>query len=302
MVLGRTGIALLACLIIAGCGAIGLSPEQRAASVEFGQSLAIYGKLLAEETAHVRSEVKDMRVLAMSLPNERSRQLFARGAYTRLGEGLDEPRLEKLVALGGGSERFGSSLARVADLNSSSAEEKLFSTASRNFVLVASSLAEGLANVSVAAPAVNLATFVSTDAFRRRMITQTLQESEPIARGAIDRVDREFAPDGSGSLLVAYSGATEQLARILGAGNDSFRRAGLDAPDRDLIATAFRSVSRNRDHIRYVTSRQQELAADADAAYQALLDTFNGHDANLDAIDRFSNAVFQTDLAFKTLR
>jgi hypothetical protein len=75
----RAAAALTACLLLAGCGAIGLNPEQRAASIEFEKSLAIYGKLLAKETSHVRSEVKHMSVLALSMPSERSRQLFARG-------------------------------------------------------------------------------------------------------------------------------------------------------------------------------------------------------------------------------
>jgi hypothetical protein len=293
---------LTACLLLAGCGAIGLNPEQRAASIEFGKSLAVYGKLMAEETSHVRSEVKHMRVLALSMPSERSRQLFAQGGYTRLGEGLDEPRLEKLVALGGGADRFGSSLAKVADLNSTTADEKLFSTASYNFVLVASSLAEGLANVSVAAPAVNLVTFASTDAYRRRIITQSLRESEPTARAAIDRVNAEFTSDDPGSLLVVYSGAAKQLARLLENGDASFRNADLSATDRNLVATAYRALFRNREHMRYVTSRQQELAVDAEAAYQAMLATLNGENADLAAIDRFSNAVFQTSLAFESLR
>jgi hypothetical protein len=291
-----------ACLFLAGCGAVGLNPEQRAASIEFGKSLAIYGKLLAEETSHVRSEVKHMRVLALSMPSERSRQLFAQGGHTRLGEGLDEPRLEKLVALGGGADRFGSSLAQVADLNSTTADEKLFSTASHNLVLVASSLAEGLANVSVAAPAVNLVTFASTDAYRRRIITQSLRESEPTTRAAIDRVNAEFAPDHPGSLLVVYSGATEQLAGVLEAGDASYRTAELSAADRNLVATAYRVLSRNREHLRYVTSRQKELAVDAEAAYQAMLATFNGDNADFTAIDQFSDAVFQTSLAFQSLR
>jgi hypothetical protein len=299
---GKIAALMVACIFLAGCSTFGLSPDQRAATIEFGQSLAIYGELLVQETSHVRSEVKQMRVLALSLPNERSRELYSQEGYARLGEGLDEPRLEKLVALGGGADRFGTSLAKVADLNSSTAEEKLFSTAAHNFVLVASSLAEGLATVSVAAPAVNLVTFASTDAYRRRIVTQTLRESEPTVRAAVERVQAEFDPHAASSLLSVYARATDQLAELLEAGGDSYRNVDVSPADRNLVATAYRLVSRNRDHIQYVTSRQGELAADAAAAYDALLATFQGNESNLYEIDRFSDAVFQTELAFKSLK
>jgi hypothetical protein len=298
----RVLAAIAASTLLAACGAIGLSPEQRAATVEFGQSLAIYGRLLAQETSHVRSEVKQMRVLALSLPTQPSHELFAEGKYAQLGEGLNEPKLEKLVAFGGRATRFGTSLATVAKLNSTTAQEKLFSTAAHNFVLVASSLAEGLANVSVAAPAVNLVTFASTDAYRRRVITQTLQDTEPAARVAIDWVRTEFAPGDPDSLFYVYSNATDHLAQLLEASSNSFRDSKLSAADRNFAAVAFRSLSRNREHIRYVASRQQELGLEAEAAYDALLASFNGGEENPEAINRFSEDVFQTDLAFRSLR
>jgi hypothetical protein len=270
--------------------------------MEFGRSLTVYGRLVAEEASHVRSEVKHMRVLAVSLPTQKSRELFEKGAYTQLGKGLKEPRLEKLVAFGGRAERFGDSLATVASLNSTTAQEKIFSTAAHNFVLVASSLAEGLSNISVAAPAVNLITFASTDAYRRRIITQTLQETEPAADAAVDKVKAEFAPDAPDSLLYVYSHAADHLAQLLEAGSDSFRDSKLGAADRNLVASAFRSLSRNREHIRYVTSQQRQLAVEAEAAYAALLASFNGGNESPQAINRFSEDVFQTELAFKSLR
>jgi hypothetical protein len=288
--------------LLAACGTIGLNPDQRAATVQFGQSLAIYGHIVAEETSHVRSEVKLMRVLALSLPTEQSSELFAEGTYTQLGKGLKEPRLEKLVAFGGRAERFGDSLATVAKLHSTTAQEKLFSTVAHNFVLVASSLAEGLANVSVAAPAVNLITFASTDVYRRRIIMRTLQETEPAADAAINKVKAEFASDDPDSLLYVYSHATDHLAQLLEAGSNHFSDSNLSAADRNLVASAFRSLSRNREHIRYVTAQQQQLAVEAEAAYDALLASFNGGEKNPQAINRFSEDVFQTELAFKSLR
>lgn len=243
-----------------------------------------------------------MRVLALSLPAQRSRELFRQGAYARLGSGLKEPRLEKLVAFGGRAERFGSALATVAKLNSTTAQEKLFSTTAHNFVLVASSLAEGLANVSVAAPAVNLVTFASTDAYRRRIITTTLQDADPAAHVAINSVKAEFAPDNPDSLLYVYSRVTDRLAQLLESEDQSFRESQLSAADRNLVASSYRSVSRNREHIRYVTSIQQRLGREAEVAYDALLASFNGGEANYEAINRFSEDVVQTELAYKSLR
>lgn len=295
----EAAMMLLTCTLLNGCAVIGMRPEQRAATIEFGRSLSLYGRLLADETSHIRSEVKEMRVLALSLPNDTSAQLFSEGQYRKLGEGLNERRLEKLVALGGGAERFGSSLARVADLNSSTAEEKIFSSSAHNFILVASSLAEGLANVSVAAPAVNIVTFMSTDTYRRRLVARTLAEAEPTVQRAASLLENEFDPDGPGSLLSVYSNTTTQLQNTLESTDES---ANLSPMERNLVARAYRVVARNRDHIRYVTSRQRQLARDVARAYDVLLASFNHKEVNFDDIDRCSNAVFQTDLAFKSLR
>lgn len=264
--------------------------------------MAMYGQLLADETSHIRSEVKEMRVLAMSLPNDESAELFSEGQYRNLGEGLNEQRLEKLIALGGGAEKFGSSLATVASLNSSTAEEKIFSTTAHNFVLVASSLAEGLSNVSVAAPAVNMVTFMSTDAYRRRLIARTLAEAEPTVRKASINMEHEFDPGSPSSLLSVYATATIRLQNILESSNESDGRKSLSPQERYLVARAYRVVARNRDHIQYVTSRQRQLAKAMAHAYDVLLGSFNREQVDLSDIDSCSNEVFQTDLAFKSLR
>jgi hypothetical protein len=99
-----------------------------------------------------------------------------------------------------------------------------------------------------------------------------------------------------------YSNATDHLAQLLEASSNSFRDSKLSAADRNFAAVAFRSLSRNREHIRYVASRQQELGLEAEAAYDALLASFNGGEENPEAINRFSEDVFQTDLAFRSLR
>jgi hypothetical protein len=295
----QLAVTLLACTLLNGCAVVGMKPAQRAATIEFGRSLSMYGQLLADETSNIRSEVKEMRVLALSLPNEGSAQLFSERRYTKLGEGLNEPRLEELIALGGGTEKFGSSLARVADLNSSTVEEKIFSSTAHNFVLVAGSLAEGLANVSVAAPAVNLVTFMSTDTYRRRLIARTLAEAEPTVRNAATLLENEFDPNAPASLLSVYSNTTIRLQNILESTNES---ASLSPEDRHLVARAYRVVARNRDHIQYVTSRQRQLAREMAHAYDILLASFSRKEVDLSDIERCSNDVFQTDLAFKSLR
>lgn len=113
---------------LSGCGVFGLTKSQRASAIEFGSSLSIYGQLLTEETSYVRSEVEQMHILAMSLPGKRSAQLFDNNAGFRFADGLDERRLERLTRIGGATERFGTALAKVADLNSSTTDEKIFST------------------------------------------------------------------------------------------------------------------------------------------------------------------------------
>lgn len=298
----RIAAVIAGCILLSGCSFVGMSPEQRAATIEFGQSLSTYGHLLASETSHIRSEVKEMRVLALSLPNQQSAELFSQGGSLELGAGLNERRLEKLVAVGGGAQKFGKSLAKVADVNSSTAEEKIFSSTAHNFVLVAGSLAEGFANVTIAAPAVNMVTFISTDAYRRRLITLTLTETEPTVRTAAARLEHEFDPTDPKSLLSVYSNTTTQLQELLESTNDSIEGGKLSPEDRNLVAQAYRVVARNREHIQYVTSRQRQLAEDIVSAYDTLLASFNRRPADLDKIDQCSNVVFETDLAFKSLR
>lgn len=286
------------CALLDGC-ILSITPEQRTATIEFGRSLSVYGQLLADETSYIRSQVKEMRVLAVSLPGDNSARLFSEEQYKKLGQGLNEPKLEKLVALGGGAEQFGNSLATVASLNSSTADEKIFASTAHNFVLVASSVAEGLANVSIAAPAVNLISFASTDAYRRRLITRTLAQAEPAVRRATLRLESEFDPDKEGSLFFVYAKTTIRLQELLESGIYS---ATLSPQDRNLVARAYRVASRNRDHIQYVTSRQRQLASEMASAYDALVASFGRTHADLEEIERCSNAVFQTDIAFKSLR
>jgi hypothetical protein len=78
-------LALVACIGLSACG---LSAEQRSAAITFGSALDDHGQLLVEESTYIRSEVKAMRVLAMSLPNSQSASLFNHGAYENLAAEL----------------------------------------------------------------------------------------------------------------------------------------------------------------------------------------------------------------------
>jgi hypothetical protein len=287
---------------LSGCGVFGLTTGQRASAIEFGGALSTYGRLLAEETSYVRSEAEQMRVLAMSLPSVRSAQLFDNGGSSRLAEGLDEPRLERLTRIGGAVEQFGTALAKVADVNSSTTDERIFSSVARNFVHVAGTIAEALSEAKVGAPAINLVTFVVTDAYRRVIITRTLEGVEP----AVDResvwLGTEFSADDPNSLLFIHSRITAQLADLLESGGVQFRSAGLAPREREIVATAYRVLDRNREHIFYVTSRQQELASQGAAAYHALLRAFRGDESRLSEVDHFSESVFETNVAFKSLK
>ena len=244
-----------------------------------------------------------MRVVEMSLPNRQSSELFRQQRFRQLGEGLDEPRLEKLVVLGGAAGKFGDSLAKVADLHSSTAQEKLFFSASHNFVLAASAMAQGLSNVSIAAPAVNLLTFVSTDAYRRRLIVRSLNDAEPAVHEESIRLETEFDPGNPASFLFVYSQTTAQLDELLESAEMDVRSSDLSANDRYLIANAYRLVGRNRDHIQYVTSHQRQLVKEIVSAYDSLLAEYNRDEAQyLEAVDRCSNSVSKIDLAFDSLK
>ncbi len=132
----RFGLApLLSLALLGGCGVAGLSTRQRADTIRFGKSLSQYGQLLTAETTFIRSQVKEMRVMAVSLPSLASLQSFNQGNYARLSDGLDEERCEHIVQIGARMQDFGDALARVADLSTSSVDEQLFQSTARNFVL-----------------------------------------------------------------------------------------------------------------------------------------------------------------------
>jgi hypothetical protein len=293
-------VALSAAL--SGCGVFGLTKSQRASTIEFGSSLSIYGQLLTEETSYVRSEVEQMHVLAMSLPGKPSAKLFDNSAGFRFADGLDERQLERLTRIGGATERFGTALAKVADLNSSTTDEKIFSTVANNFVQVAGSVAEAFSEVSIGAPAVNLVTFVLTDAYRRKIIARTLEDVEPAVTKESTWLGRVFSDKRPDSLLFIYSQETVQLSDLLESGRGHFESASLTLPEREIIATAYRVVARNLSHIHYVTSRQEELASQGVTAYEALVSAFRGDESHLSEVNRFSQSVFETNLAFKSLK
>ena len=119
-----SSLVLLVCLALSACG---LSARQRSATIGFGQALEDHGQLLVEESTYIRSEVKAMRVLAMSLPNSQSGSLFSQRAYENLAVGVEQPRIECLVQIGGAASRFGKSLPQVADITSSTASEEVLS-------------------------------------------------------------------------------------------------------------------------------------------------------------------------------
>jgi hypothetical protein len=302
---GRNTILLLFVALsaaLSGCGVFGLTKSQRASAIEFGSSLSIYGQLLTEETSYVRSEVEQMHILAMSLPGKRSAKLFDNSAGFSFADGLDERQLERLTRIGGATERFGTALAKVADLNSSTTDEKIFSTVANNFVQVAGSVAEAFSEVSIGAPAVNLVTFVLTDAYRRKIIARTLEDVEPAVTKESTWLGRVFSDKRPDSLLFIYSQETVQLSDLLESGRAHFESASLTLPERELIATAYRVVARNLSHIHYVTSRQEELASQGVTAYEALVSAFRGDESRLSEVNRFSQSVFETNLAFKSLK
>src|SRR5579885_83734 len=166
-----------AVLLLSGCGVVGLGTRQRADAIRFGKSLSLYGQLLTAETTFVRAQVKEMRELSVSLPDPASLRLFNQGAYTRLGDGLDEERCEHVVQIGGAMDNFGDSLAKVADLITSSVDEHLFRSAANNFVLSVVHATQAAAGVSLGVSAVNLFTFALTDFYRKRTVTQTDRKS-----------------------------------------------------------------------------------------------------------------------------
>jgi hypothetical protein len=85
-----------------------------------------------------------------------------------------------------------------------------------------------------------------------------------------------------------------QLRGIPIAGNNTFN---------DRVAKIQNDIfraSRNRDHIRYVTSYESELT-DKAAAYDALMVALEGNETQLDAVESYSSGVLQVRLAFQGL-
>src|SRR5262249_23439723 len=135
----------------------------RSAIITLGHSLDEHGRLVAEETTYIRSAVTATRVLAMSLPNPQSASLFDTAQYEHLDRGVPEPKIERLVQIGGGASKFGSSMARVAAITSSTAIEMKLSAAARQLALTAGAISEAASGVSLGVPAVNLITFLSVE-------------------------------------------------------------------------------------------------------------------------------------------
>jgi hypothetical protein len=300
----RTSLRLspLLVFISIGLSACGLGIEQRSAIITFGHSLDEHGQLVAEETTYIRSEVKAIRVLAMSLPSPQSASLFNQAAYANLDEGVQAARVERLVQIGGGASKFGNSIAQVADVTSSTATEAKLSAATRQLALTAGAISEAAGGTGIAAPAVNLITFLSLEAYRRKYLSQELPDAEPAFRAAQKDVDAAFDPEEPDSLLSVLSAATGQLAAILETSRESVDKSMLSAGDRELIANSYRVVAHNRDHIKYVTSRELELMNKSAAAYEAVIASLEGDQTKIDAVESYSTAVYQVRLAFRSLR
>jgi len=240
-----------------------------------------------------------MRVLAMSLPSAQSATQFNLEAYKNLGNGLSEPRIQRMVQIGGAAREFGGSLAKVADLTSSTADEKIFSAATRQLLLTAGAIGSAASSVNVGAPAVNALTFLSTEHYRLKYLEQALPAAEPAFSTADEDVSAEFDRGNPNSLLSEFSAAIEQLAVILGASQWS---GATSARDREIVANSYRTVARNRDHIKYVTGRELELMNKAALAYDAVTAAYQGDSSRLDAVDTYSIAVLEVNLAFQSLK
>jgi hypothetical protein len=293
-------LVLIACTGLSACG---LSAEQRSATITFGQALDDHGRLLVEESTYIRSEVKAMRVVAMSLPNSQSASLFSQGAYDNLAAGVEEPKIERLVRIGGAASQFGKSVAQVADMTSSTASEKKLSAATRQLALTAGAISEAAGGASMGgSAAVNLVTFISLEAYRKRYLKHALPDAEPAVRKAQEDLAAAFGPGKPDSLLGIFSAATDQLSAMLEASDSASDRRALSAGDRDLVANGYRVVARNRDYIKYVTSRELELINKAGTAYDALMSAFQGDETQLDAVESYSTVVFEVRLAFQSLK
>jgi hypothetical protein len=293
-------LVLIACTGLSACG---LSAEQRSATITFGQALDDHGRLLVEESTYIRSEVKAIRVVAMSLPNSQSASLFSQGAYDNLAAGVEEPKIERLVQIGGAASQFGKTVAQVADMTSSSATEKKLSAATRQLALTAGAISEAAGGASMGgSAAVNLVTFISLEAYRKRYLKHALPDAEPAVRKAQEDLAGAFDPEKPDSLLGTFSAATDQLSAMLEAADSASDRRALSPGDRNLVANGYRVVARNRDYIKYVTSRELELINKAGTAYDALISAFQGDETQLGAVESYSTLVFEVRLAFQSLK
>jgi hypothetical protein len=297
--LGAVGLVVLAYVGLSACG---LNIEQRSAIITFGHSLDEHGQLVSQESTYIRSEVKEMRVLAMSLPNPRSASLFNKGAYVSLDQGVPETKVQRLVEIGGEASKFGDSIAQVAEITSSTATEMKLSAATRQLALTAGAISEAASGVSIGAPAVNLITFVSLEAYRRNYLKRALPDADPVFHAAQKDVNGAFHPERPDSLLSVFSSATDQLAAILEESDESQDSPMLSANDREIIAKSYRVVARSRDHIKYVTSHELDLMNKGAAAYEALIASLECDNTHFDPVELYSTAVSRVRLAFQSLR
>ena len=156
-----------------------------------------------------------MAVISEQTTLPQSAGVFNHAAYENLDQGLPEAKIERLVQIGGRASKFGSSIAEVADITSSTAAEKKLSAATRQLALTAGAISEAASGVAIGVPAVNFVTFVSLEAYRKRYLRRALPDAEPAFRAAQKDVDAAFDPAKPYSLLAVFSAAADQLAATL---------------------------------------------------------------------------------------
>jgi hypothetical protein len=237
----------------------------------------------------------------MSLPNAHSATLFGDTAYENLAQGVAEPRIERLVQIGGRASKFGNSIADVADITSSTAAEQKLSAATRQLALTAGAISEAAGGVAIGAASVNFVSFLSLEAYRRMYLRRELPAAEPAFRAAQKDVDAAFDPGKPGSLLSVYSAATDQLAATLEI-SPGPADTMLSPSDREVVANSYLMVERNRDHLKYVTSYQSQLMDQAAAAYEAVIASLEGRETQIEAVESYSDSVSQVQLAFQSVR
>jgi hypothetical protein len=271
---------------------------ERSAIITFGHTLDQHGQLIAQESTYIRSEVTAMPGLVMSLPNPQLATLFEAAAYENLAQGVSEPKIERLVQIGGRASKFGNSIAAVADITSSTAAEQTLSAATRQLALTAGAISEAASGVAIGAPAVNFVSFFSVEVYRRRYVRRELPDAEPAFRAAQKDVDAAFDPEKPDSLLSVFSAATDQLAVTLEI-SPGPADAVLSASDREIIANTYRMVTHNRDHLKYVTRYELPLMDQAAAAYETIIAALEGHEAQIEAVESYSDSVSKVQLAFQ---